>query len=713
MSDSLSEELTELLADLAKEYAPAPWGGLSSVLINRYGKKPIQYFIPGEESATEQDGQTPDVQPDFAVIGMGRCGSHVAVALHKMVTSEASKQITGQADKSNASKAISSWVRKLSRSNGEQPLEFKPVMLVGDTDETTFKDVQGLTVDNETGTSEEDAEQDATDFLKLSYEPLADRGVGHNPSISQFLTRALLVAPDNLSIKTELGWQNAKRFLLSVENIGDGSGKKSPPRLAFYVFSSGGGTGCGAAAEILKAQQFATVKATGNSLTYYCAVAVLPEASEVETKRHLNTGRFIIQYLADQFIKLSDPDDYTKVPVYRGASGIAPIQTQDGATSVDRNRYAPVPTSSWNSVLFVSNEIMNPVAEDRSIDKAIELSNQYIAQQLFNLAGPQISASTLTPEDSTLSSKNFEAIRLDSMDLRGSLRGPCACCFAAAAAKEVQRGSGEPLDWVRNLVRRAISIPTMREEVGLIEGISVCPDLEDDYGELMKSSSIDELATDLSKLDFFSKAASIVFSITAPQKEDVLQVEIDEIIRILGLLFPNLHEVRYSVIYGTTEHFTISVYVEGSVVFAPEVFDAVYDYVNFCWPKARKMSDEEFSNWWDETLARNPPLSGSDIHDALGAEEDLVPDYPNLKTFEKTALGSWHKLLENVDEPDQSKFLSEHVSFDDLSVTSAELASALSFYNYFSNRRKRERASAARRRRSTEKTDLQTSNSKK
>lgn len=244
MSDKKAETISNIVAELAKDFVPAPWGGVSSVLISKYGKKPIQYFLPSEDE--ESRVTMSDAQPDFAVIGMGRCGSHIAVALNKMVSHEASTLYDRGANRSktvDVLEAMSSWLSILHKESGEQSLGFKPVMLVGDTDETTFSDVKGLTVKLQN--DEEGAVQEPS-FLTLSYLPLASRGVGHNPIISQYFTRALLILPEMKSY----GWTKAKRFLLSVENNIAGNNtlgeEKTPPRLAFYVFSSGGGTGCGA-----------------------------------------------------------------------------------------------------------------------------------------------------------------------------------------------------------------------------------------------------------------------------------------------------------------------------------------------------------------------------------------------------------------------------------------------------------------------------------
>lgn len=685
MTDDTADELTEFVAEIAKEYIPAPWGGVASILVTRYGKKPIQYFIPDVVRLDPSDSAGAS-QADFAVIGMGRCGSHVAVALDRMVSIEPQPQ-EGSAKAGISNSALSSLLTAFRDPKGERALEFKPVMLVGDTDETTFQDVKGLTTSEGQITA-----QDQPGFLTLSYEPLATDGVGHNPIVSQFFTRALLICPDSQGSET-YGWESAKSFLLNVtsgHNPKNGEGKR-PPRLAFYVFSSGGGTGCGAAAEILKAQQYSALSSEGNSITYYCAVAVLPEAEENERKRILNSGRFLVQYLADQYIQLEADSDYHNVPKYLGGLGV----TNDTPNAKNGAIGEQKATSfrSWNSVLFVSNEIMNPAAQDGSLQESIEHSNQYIAQQLFNLAGPQISAGRLSSTYTTgLSSKNFEAIRLDSMDLLSSLRGPCACCFAAAELKEATKDSGEPLEWIRQLFIRSVSLPQMRSGIGLIEGISVRPTDETTYSELFGNSkrSLEETLQSASEFKFFTQCASIVFSLTAPQQGEIKQSEIDEIMRLLKILFPNLQETRYSVIYGTTENYTLSIYVEGSVVFAPEIIKSVRNYIFMCWPKARKWTAEEFNNWWDKILSQSAPIEESQIFDEMGSVENLGNEYPGLDNLKQIAETSWRNLSSKFDDVEHQKYLKNAVSFEDFLVGAGELTAAIRFYNYFNQRAKKE-----------------------
>lgn len=687
MTNDKSQLVADLLANAASDYIPAPVGGITSALISHYGKRPIQYILPEQSGNVEQPIDPDAAAPDFAVIGMGRCGSHVAVVLHNMISSKSNDSFNERRVNNK------NWFNfSLSRRNNKV-LEFKPVMLVGDTDETTFADLNELA---NLSKPSDIVDGGQNEFLKLSYAPLADRGVGQNPIISQFLTRALLVFPEPNQSKDELAWQNAKNFLLSVENVGNKKESKLPPRIAFYIFSAAGGTGCGAASEVLRAQQYATVKETGNALTYYCAVAVLPDVKENETKRILNTGRFIVQYLSEKRIIVNSEDDYTKVPIYEGSSEIIKVlQRDDPVVSLELDINSDsVPTSSWDSVLFVSNSIMDRIG-NKSESDALEHANEYIAQQLFNLAGPQMSASSLNINENRLDQKNFDAIRLDAMDLKGALRGPCACCFGVA--EDSKERTENDLTWVHNLLIRAISIPQKRPETDFIEGISVLPTDAAEYESLFNKDSIDDTCKGLSELSFYNKAASLVFTLTIPQHSMITATEVEAIINLLSKLFPNISEVRYSIIFGTTPNTTFSLYVEGSVIFAPEMVRSVYDYVNFCWPNARKLSQDDFHDWWDKTLDCNPDIQLSNIIETIGEFEDLTPDYPNLDAFKQTALASWEQLVDNTIVKNETlSFFLKQINFSDFSVNAMELQQALKFYNFYNNRRKRQSAYADR-----------------
>ncbi len=426
-------------------------------------------------------------------------------------------------------------------------------------------------------------------------------------------------------------------------------------------------------------------------MTYYCGVAVLPELREEtranERKRMLNVGRFVAQYLADQSIILNEESDYTDVPKYRGGSVIARVVPSNGENAeMQAAEKPPVRASSWNCVLFVSNSIMR--SADESLERAVELANQYIAQQLFNLAGPQISARNLAVTDpKKLAHKNFETIRLDAMDLLTSLRGPCACCFAAAASKDVKREEKERLSWLRGMFLRAISMPSRREGTGLIEGISVSPCEPKVYADMLNVGSFEEKLARCSELPFFKQCGSLVFTLTAPQDGSILLSELEELLSLCAKVFVNLKETRYSAIYGTTEQYTLSMYVEGSVIFAPELQRPFKNYLYLCWPLARRMGETKFEEWWNSIMSKKPPIAEADVTGSIGLAESLDPEYSGLAQVKEVAARSWASVVDQVGISEQARReLLSRLAFEDLSVGAPEIVAALSFYNYFSNR---------------------------
>ncbi|GAB4238256.1 MAG: hypothetical protein Kow0049_24770 [Stanieria sp.] len=94
----------------------------------------------------------------------------------------------------------------------------------------------------------------------------------------------------------------------------------------------------------------------------------------IQNRRHLiNTGRNIIQYLADLNIVLDDETFYTKAPVFNSSAEV----------QVGKKKTKMMP---WDGLALISNDVMSAIGNEEIVPQEIVESNtnQYIAQQMFN-----------------------------------------------------------------------------------------------------------------------------------------------------------------------------------------------------------------------------------------------------------------------------------------------------------------------------------------
>jgi hypothetical protein len=440
-------------------------------LVSRYGKKVIEYSFRREIQEAQIKPQDDKGVPPFVVVGLGRCGCHVSAELSEIIAfNEPSTK--GKAHSSQRFSWMSSF---FSSKDGEPPaLRFEPIVLVGDIDETSFDDVGGLLQQGGVPRYVQEG------FLQLNYSPLAEGGVGHVPIFAEFLTKALLLLPAPQDLQGS-SWSNARRFLTTFR-----AGKRNVPRLIFYIFSTGGGTGAGSASEVMSAQSYAKTVGNVEREMYFTGTAILPQDITRDQRTLMNTGRTIIQYLADLNLRLDTAIAYDEAPDCRASSYIkfamnADEKEPESGADIDHRIYEK-PMMPWNGLAFISNDVMaasssNPL----NLEEVESNANQYIAQQVFNLAAAQFPAAEFEKgkigaggevSHISMAKKNYQAIRLDPNDLKSSLIGPYAVCFAAAPVDAVSESTAI-LD---QMFLRALSLPRTSEIKGkyaarLIEGI--------------------------------------------------------------------------------------------------------------------------------------------------------------------------------------------------------------------------------------------------
>ena len=598
--DSLSSEIKEVSSDES-----------TIKLISHYDKELFEYYLNLEEdeiSTTPETEKTSTESPPFLVVGLGRCGCHVTAELAEIIASNsASADEIAQKDREKGMKMLD-----LFRSGKSAPvLKFEPLMLVGDIDETAFQDVDGLL--KKGGVPEEISKR----LLKLNYNPLAEGGVGHVPLFAEFITRGLLLLPTQSEKTSDSSWIPARNFLTN-KFFSD----RQTSRLVFYIFSTGGSSGSGSGSEMMKAQRYAmSVSDKPKPQIYFTGVAVMPE-NVIQNRRHLiNTGRNIIQYLADLNIVLEGETSYTSAPVFNSSAEV----------HVGRKKTKMMP---WDGLALISNDVMSAIGNETIVPQEVVESNtnQYIAQQMFNLAAAQFSAATFEKDETVeITKENYQAIRLDPQDLKNGLVGPYGICFSAATANQILDKTGSGLD---RMFLNAIGLPKYHqnekneEEMSLIEGISVAPTKKAVYGNLMQEirqkleSKPDKR---LEKQDFaklreipvFQKCPRLVFVFTAPQESVIPSTVKERISSLLYWLFPSLEQVRGAIVRGTTAHYTLSIYIETSVILSPDIQSAVKNYLKLCWEQRRTPS-ADYSAKYREFIEQVPPILDADVIEWLG-----------------------------------------------------------------------------------------------
>ncbi len=649
----------------------------SRKLISYYGKQLFEYYLnltAEEIEVLSEIDNTPQESPPFLVVGLGRCGCHVTAELAEIIASNSARvDESMHKDRDKGKKMLD-----LFRSGKSAPvLKFEPQMLVGDIDETAFQDVDGLL--KKGGVPEEITKR----LLRLNYNPLAEGGVGHVPLFAEFITRGLLLLPTQPEETTDSSWIPARNFLTS-----NFFSDRQTSRLVFYIFSTGGGSGSGSAAAMMKAQRYAmSVSQKPKPQIYFTGVAVMPE-NIIQNRRHLiNTGRNIIQYLADLNIVLDDPACYTSAPVFNSS---AEVRVNNKTTKM----------MPWDGLALISNDVMSAIGNESIVPQEVVESNtnQYIAQQMFNLAAAQFSAATFEKDETVETTKeNYQAIRLDPQDLKNGLVGPYGICFSAATANQILDKTGAGLD---KMFLNAIGLPKYHqnekndEEMSLIEGISVAPTKKAAYATLLQEitqkleSKPDKRLekqdfTKLRDIPVFQKCPRLVFVFTAPQESVIPSTVKERISTLLYWLFPSLEQVRGAIVRGTTAHYTLSIYIETSVILSPDIQSAIKNYLKLCWEQRRSPS-EEFSNKYRQFIEQTPPINDAEVAEWLGETEDYGVNIPSFGVLKDELNQRWQNYLEknhhSATEQDTNGLADYNV--DHAYIKAAEVASALRFINY-------------------------------
>lgn len=623
-----------------------------------------------------------------AVIGLGRCGCRVTASLAQMIS-----QARGAADgrHGNSSRQmVPRWLSDLLKSKTDkQAYTLDPILVVGDLNINTFTEIKGLI---EHGGSSVFADT----LLILDYSPVAADGAGNIPVFGEYFTRALLsLSPDWKGSNPE--WNLARSYL-----IGSFERSASSPKLAFYIFGAAGGSGSGGAMELHRAQRTALALTPGQPpRIYFSGIAVIPSDIDKNDHQLRNTGRLLVQYLADLDIRLEDDSDYIREVQPRYATR---AQACYNASNGNEQKRVPIdiPIPPWDSLGIVSNQIMCAVGATSDRQPAVEeRANQYIAQQIFNLAYSQSAADAYkTRHDTELDpTTRFQAVKLDVEDLINGLCGPYAIGFSASEADAVASDSG-----VDSFYLRAISVPaiyTSKVNTALnntIQGISICPQRQEKYSatvakirdkineEKPGSSSLSESDfKSVRELLFFARCPRLVVVLTSPVNDHVTSGIQNRIKQLIEWCFPIVRQVRMATIAGTTPFYSLSLYIEGSVVHAYDVKAAIANYLFSCWKNRSNdpMAAQQFADQFKAIIDQRTPISTQQVVDWLGPVE-LYGD--NVNAWAKRVddhEASWRKHVSGLrDLPDSRRPQLRKHSVESCLLTPEHLAAALRYLNY-------------------------------
>jgi hypothetical protein len=567
---------------------------------------------PRTGSSRKDNGEV--TLPTVGIIGMGRCGTNIAIDLANLVyeqrkigLKELSRRgrtaTTPKLDGVNSSESSqagsrkrsavprSFWERLFGARPGRDPVFLvDPVILAADLDGDT---TQRIKVANPMLT------EGALRFGITELDWLNRGGAGNIPVVGHYIATLALLA----EAKPETPWARHRSYLVDSSGL-----PANASRLFFFLFSAGGGSGSGMAPVFGQAQQRARMinvkrqRPTGQLTPAYAealcsvGVAVLPDILGSAHSQHYNTGRLLCKFLAtvNRFEQDFDP-----------ASG------------------TPLPT--FSCLLLVSNTVVHHALGERfSSDvyavKAEQLANKYVARQLFNLLTAQalvedyrITDPKVIPAMNAAGISLDDTTKLDINDLENSLSGTAVIGYSEQFSNE---------DFGQ-LFLRAVAPASYNSDNEVFEGISLLPTKYEEYqvtvDECRKNDSIERLR----ELPLFGKALSVVAIVAAPRSEVFEQRNLRKVHENIELLFPNATIKRYALILGASENCSLTLIISGSACLVPDAMFAIRNYIFGCM-LADNRNEELFTRVFNELLSR-PQFDPGELLAMMRDKESLDP----------------------------------------------------------------------------------------
>nr|WP_240695159.1 hypothetical protein [Corallincola luteus] len=541
--------------------------------------------------------------PSVCLIGLGRCGSNIALEVATLVyrarsyyLNEFKTQETQRIEKDGRPLR---WIRRRLHLNAENTLKpiflIEPIVMLGDLD----KDIAGR-IRYSSRTEDGKFLENYTKMKIMDLSEVHAGGAGNAPILGQYLAKIIL-NKDTEKFSNQ-DWKFIHSYLIDSCGI-----KANQSRLYFYIFSAGGGTGSGMASEFGLAQQYAYMRKTfeirpNDTLDddrhrsfvfepiFTSGICILPNISNqqasVSEALHINAGRLLCKYLSEEWDFSYNYED----------------EAESEASVMQRIR-------PWNAMMLISNDIMRYAEEtddgkieDIDVNSMEKYANQYISQQIFNILTAQ--AVTTDYDENYFRRAGIdigETIRLDANDLFMSLAGPVAVAYAESVVPHQEATFGDKhhnID-VDDLFYRSIELPHFNKDTQAIEGISLLPIESQRYRaalEKYKSNSYD--ASALNDLHFFKNCSSIVSIVSLPKDFKLSYVDLNRLKSHLNALFPNTTLKRYALVIGTSANLSLTTLVAKSPCLSDDFITLIVSYIKRCFAKDKYRYEETL----DKTL---------------------------------------------------------------------------------------------------------------
>ncbi|NTS77137.1 hypothetical protein HR060_09655 [Catenovulum sp. SM1970] len=554
---------------------------------------------PSEQSQEEVERKLPNF-PSVCLIGLGRCGSNIALDVASLVHNARNFYLSEfhneqQIAKEKESRPVK-WIQrnlKLSSEKSVKPVFLiEPLVMLGDLD----KDIEGRIRFSSKG----EASNFLRDYNKLKIMDLSEvhaGGAGNAPILGQYLAKIIL--NKETEEFTNADWKFIHSYLIDSCGI-----KANQSRLYFYIFSAGGGTGSGMASEFGLAQQYSYMSKTFDTRPdsglasqnqsfvfepiFTSGICILPNINdhgvELSEALHINAGRLLCKYLSEEwnFSYNMDNEESTSENVI--------------------NRIRP-----WNAMMLISNDIMR-YAEQNDSDGGIQYidvnsmekhANQYISQQIFNILTAQ--AVTTDYDENYFRRAGIdigETIRLDANDLFMSLAGPVAIAYAESVVadnpdpEKPKLFDGEQLD-IDDLFFRSIDLPHYNKQTQAIEGVSLLPIESERYREALRQYKDSNYnAKHLSELHFFKNCSSVVSIVSLPKDYKLSYMDLNKLKMHLNSLFPNTTLKRYALVIGASANLSLTTLIAKSPCLSDDFLTLIVSYIKRCFAKDNYRYDD-------------------------------------------------------------------------------------------------------------------------
>lgn len=579
---------------------------LNRILANLDGLR--QTVFPSSMLEHEVNAQKQQHFPSVCLIGLGRCGSNIALDVASLVYSARNfylNEFNNQEKQNNEQEyRPMRWIKRslhLKASHTLKPVFLiEPLIMLGDLD----KDIEGrIRFSNKSESS-----GFLRDYTKMKIMDLSEvhaGGAGNAPILGQYLAKIILNKETQRFANAD--WKFIHSYLIDSCGI-----KANQSRLYFYIFSAGGGTGSGMASEFGLAQQYAYMSKTFDTRTlpeseenrghsfvfepiFTSGICILPNISdhgvEMSEALHINAGRLLCKYLAEEWDFSYNFD-----------------QEEKNDTSA-MHRIRP-----WNAMMLISNDIMRYAEETDDgdiqhidVNTMERYANQYISQQIFNILTAQ--AVTTDYDENYFRRAGIdigETIRLDANDLFMSLAGPVAVAYAESVMpgetgvtekpKLFDKQSTPGLD-IDDLFFRSIDLPHFNKVTQAIEGISLLPIESTRYRAILadfKKNGYD--ATEMKDLHFFKNCSSVVSIVSLPKDYKLSYIDLNKLKSHLNNLFPNTTLKRYALVIGASANISLTTLIAKSPCLSDDFLTLIVAYIKRCFAVDNYRFDEKLDS---------------------------------------------------------------------------------------------------------------------